>query len=118
MLDHHGRVIFYDPTYHVYPVTTCNALQQCEEWAWDFVIGETTAITDTNKQRTEFQYDVLGRPSATILPDGGRLQQHYLDWGTSTQRVREVLNDGSLDGLWTETYFDGLGRTYRFVHRG
>ena len=79
--------------------------------------GLTT--TDMNKQVTDFHYDVFGRLEETIFPDTGIKYLEYLDWGNpNQQRVRETVNDGTVDGLWTETYFDGLERIYRIDREG
>jgi RHS repeat-associated protein len=111
--------IFYDHTYHIYPENVCNALNQCEEMTWDFGIGAIKTVTDSNGQTTNFDYDPFGRLTAATFPDGGTLQRSYPNWGDpKQQRIREWLNDGSADGLWTETYVDGLSRPYRVVNEG
>jgi RHS repeat-associated protein len=109
----------YDPTHHIFPERACNALKHCQSLEWDPAIQQVSGITDINGQRTEFRYDGLGRPDLTLLPDGGTLRYHYLDWGNpQRQRVRIVAHDGSWNGLWIETYFDGLGRPYLAQRKG
>jgi RHS repeat-associated protein len=117
--NHHGTAIFYDPIYHVYPVGSCNALFQCDVQEWDYTIGRMSASVDVNNKRTELHYDVFGRLKQVYFPDGGVLKQTYPDWGNPTsQRIHQSLNDGSPDGLWSDMYFDGLGRPYRNVQEG
>jgi RHS repeat-associated protein len=117
--NHHGEMIFYDSLYHIYPVGSCNALSQCDVQEWDYVMGRMKANIDINNQRTEFHYDVFGRLQKMDFPNGGSLKQTYLNWGNpASQRVHEVLNDGTTNGLWIDSYVDGLGRTYRSVQEG
>ncbi len=81
--------------------------------------GQVKSITDTNNQTATTQYDTFGRKTQTTAPDGGMTTTTYLDWGNPTlQRIRTVAPDGTTDGLWSETYFDGLGRTTTTVTEG
>jgi RHS repeat-associated protein len=76
-------------------------------------------LTDANQKATSFQYDELGRITRAEYPDGKVVEETYLDWGEPTrQRVHEKIEDGSADGLWSDRYFDGLGRAYRVVKKG
>jgi RHS repeat-associated protein len=109
----------YDPMYHLYPITKCNALNQCSSLEWDYPLGRIRKTTDANGQSTTLSYDPLGRLTKTIFPDGGVFQRTYLNTGDPTQqRIREWVNDGSPDGLWAETYIDSLGRVYRTLEEG
>ncbi len=83
------------------------------------MIGKIKAVTDPNQQRTEFQYDSLGRPVLTKMTAGGSITYEYVNWGNpGSQRVRATVSDGSADRLWSETYVDGLGRPYRRTSGG
>jgi RHS repeat-associated protein len=109
----------YDDRYHTYLESSCNALAQCTSTTWDPVIGQRIAVKDINGRTTSYGYDALGRLESTTQPGGGVHRRYYLDWGKPRrQRVREVRPDGSADGLWSETYLDGLGRTYRVRNEG
>jgi RHS repeat-associated protein len=131
----HPTTTQFDETYHLFPERICNALDQCTEQEWDPVIQQVVHSTDANGYSTHFNYDALGRPTQTCYPDGGVRQLSYLDWGDpDRQRVREfaveegvagegvapcqAVDQNSLRGIWTETYLDGLGRTYWVVKEG
>jgi RHS repeat-associated protein len=115
----HAVDITYEQTLNLYPESRCDALGHCTTFEWDTVLGQPTSATGPNGDRTEFSYDPLGRPLVTTFANGSSVRRHYLDWGNpSGQRLREVATDGSEDGLWADTYVDGLGRPYRLVKEG
>ncbi|MEU1388093.1 MULTISPECIES: deaminase domain-containing protein [unclassified Nonomuraea] len=109
-----GTVLFFDTTLHRYPVTACNALSRCSTLAWDTALDRLTGITGPDGETISLKYDVHGRTERISYPDGSRIDRSYPAGGNpQQQRIREVRTDGTADGLWYETYFDGLGRTYR-----
>ncbi len=115
----HTTTIEYDKQYNLYPTKIWNALKQPLTFDWDYVIGQVVKSIDPNNMQTSMKYDALGRHTDTFYPNGGAIHRRYLDWGNaSLQRVREWLEDGSRDGLWTESYFDGLGRVHRVLSKG
>ena len=117
--NNNGQAIFYDPIHHIYPIASCNALSRCIQQQWDVVTGQRTMVTDENGHETFFGYDNFGRLTSSFGPDGGWARREYLDWGDpNRQRVRYKQDDDSIDGLWTETYFDGLGRSYKELRKG
>ena len=76
-------------------------------------------MTDPNKASIGYDYDELGRLKTITRPGGGTVHLEYLDWGNpAQQRVRTYADDGTSDGLWADTYLDGLGRAYRVVEEG
>jgi RHS repeat-associated protein len=116
---HFGAAAFYDSTFHLYPETVCNALSQCVQAKWNPALGTIEKLTDANQKPTSFEFDELGRMTRATYPGGKIIQEKYLDWGDPRrQRVHEQINDGTADGLWSDTYFDGLGRVYRVVKEG
>ena len=109
----------FDPMYHLFATRSCNALDQCTETGWDFVLGQPTSVTDPNLAVTQTRYDALGRQTSEQDPGDNTTIWQYLDIGNPNgQRVREILPDGSADGLWSEAYFDGLGRNWQTVKEG
>ena len=109
----------YDATYHLFRTQRCDALGHCQATAYDTVLGGVTSETDPNGKSRTRTYDALGRLATETQPMGGTSQYQYLSWGTPTaQRIRQILPDGSADGLWAEEYLDGAGRTYRWVREG
>jgi RHS repeat-associated protein len=120
-----GTAAFFDKTYHLYPEFVSNALGHTTSLEWNTTLGQVKKVTDPNQASTEFMYDKLGRlelttqPGSTLQPDTAATRREYLDWGNpQQQRILERADDGSPDGLWTETYLDGLGRVYKVVREG
>lgn len=109
----------YDPTYHQFPTQTCNALGQCTSQTWDYVLGLTTDETDANGATTHTVYDALGRRTSETDAAGNVSTWQYVGVGDpNSQHVRSTLPDGTADGLWTETYADGLDRAYKVIREG
>ena len=71
--------------------------------------GQVKNVTDPNGAVTKKEYDSFGRPSKVTLPDNTWTNWTYNNFGTAGSQY--VRMDAS-DGLWSESYFDGLGRTY------
>ncbi|HZM76517.1 MAG TPA: RHS repeat-associated core domain-containing protein [Candidatus Limnocylindrales bacterium] len=109
----------YDPTYHLFATRVCNALTQCTDTTWDFVLGLPLTVTDPNNAVTATTYDALGRVRTTTDPAGKVTTTEYLNMGNpAQQKVRQALPDATTDGLWTETFYDGLGRSWQTVKEG
>jgi RHS repeat-associated protein len=114
----------YDPKYHIYPEHSCSAyhtsLQECMTTVWDHERGLMTSSTDVNGKTTFFSiYDPFGRLQKTIYPNSGVVHRFYNDGEDPTlPRIHEWMEDGTTGGLWTDTYLDGLGRTYRVAKKG
>jgi RHS repeat-associated protein len=120
----HTATTTYDDQLRLYPHTTCNALDQCSSSDWDVRIGQIIATSDANGTTTSYKYDPFGRLILANYPNGKTHWRDYLDFGDPQhQRIIDSEDDGSAydgtsAGLWTETYFDGLGRTYRTLRKG
>ena len=77
--------------------------------------GQVKSTTDPNNAVSSFEYDVFGRQTLATQADGFWRRTQYLNFGSvNSQNVR---TDNSL-GLWSESYFDGQGRTYKTRERG
>jgi YD repeat-containing protein len=115
----HVTTITYDDVYHIFPEEICNNLHHCTSLEPDPLTGKPLSSTDANSQTTVLDYDELGRLRQKTYPRGGVVHREYLDWGNPhAQRVHEWAEDRSADGLWSDTYFDGLGRTHRIAEEG
>jgi len=109
----------YDTTYHLFPVTSTNAASENTSTTWDYLCGAPLTSTHPNGQTTSLTYDALCRPTGGTGPLGSFETRSYSNLGNaSTQKARVETPgpDGSND--WSESYFDGWGRTYRTVRRG
>ncbi|MFH1263841.1 MAG: FG-GAP-like repeat-containing protein [Pseudomonadota bacterium] len=83
------------------------------------VFGEVEIVGDPNGITVTNTYDKLGRKFLESYANGSFVQFQYLNVGNpclaageACQRTRVARSDGSSDGLWSEDYFDGLGRIY------
>jgi RHS repeat-associated protein len=109
----------YDPTEHIYPTAVTDALGHRTSEVWDPILSLPTAQTDQNGLTTAYTYDPLGRLTDTTTPTGQAFHVRYLDIGQSaTQRIQASVDDGSADGIFTETHFDGLGRITLVTRKG
>ncbi|MFN0246954.1 MAG: RHS repeat-associated core domain-containing protein [Kofleriaceae bacterium] len=105
----------YDCNYKRYPIGHCTA-EGCTYTRWDKGLGAKTGHTDLGSYFTDYDIDVLGRTVRVHNPDGGVATMAYptlLDLGTTAQRMRGEVTDGSSDGMWNVTYLDGHGRVAR-----
>lgn len=109
----------YDPVRHLFPERVCNALHQCTTTEWDLAQGLPKATTDANGARSERASDALGRVLTNSRPGRGLVTYRYLDWDDpERRRVRETVEDGTPDGLWSETSLDGLDRPWLITREG
>lgn len=111
--------IGYDPLRHIYPEQICNALHQCSTAEWDRDLGVVKAVVDVNQARTEMTTNVHGWPETVSPPGGARVEISYLDWGDpNRRRIRQRIDDTTPDGLWSETWLDGLDRPHLLIREG
>lgn len=117
--------IAYDSTY-TYPVTITNPSNHTAQKTYDYRYGKPLTETDPNNNTTTYQYDVFGRLTKVTNPNDttstyGTVSYYYLDFGTiGSQRVVTYATEQSGTGnyIWSETYFDGLGRTIKTRSEG
>lgn len=77
--------------------------------------GQTQSVTEPNGAITSNEYDSFGRQKKQTLPDITWTSWDYNNFGTvGTQHIRTNTSDG----LWSENYFDGFGRTYLNKSKG
>ena len=112
-------VTSYDPDAHIYPATVTDALDHKTTQTWDVTRGVQVATTDQNYLTTIYKYDPYGRVLDITYPSGQKTHTRYLDFGQPPlQKVRTYTDDGSPDGIWTDTQFDGLGRATVVSRKG
>ncbi len=119
--DEAGRSVqrIFDFVYRVYPTAEWNDLGHVTQRTFDFVIGQVTSESDANGVVATSEYDALGRRVRSVHETGSELRWEYLDLGDpNQQRIREIREDGSPEGLWAESFRDGLGRVYRERRKG
>jgi RHS repeat-associated protein len=112
----------WDGTNHLFPVSVSNAAAETVSTVWDPACGVATQVTDPNGQvRTSEYADPFCRPTRTDYPLGGFEIRSYLNLGDANQqhtRVETTPATGATGNDWAESYFDGLGRTYKTKKRG
>jgi RHS repeat-associated protein len=113
----------YDSVDNLFVEKVTNAAGEVETKVTRFnrLCGAAEEVEDANGQKTETQYDTLCRPTRTDLPGDGFVERKYLSLGDpGQQRTRvETLAATGVSGVdWSETSFDGLGRTYETRRRG
>ena len=69
--------------------------------------GQIKQVTDPNTATVSSTYDKLGRVNTVTQPDGFTVTKSYVDLGTVGLQHVQTVNDL---GLWSQVYFDGLGR--------
>ncbi|MBP6702234.1 MAG: VCBS repeat-containing protein [Vicinamibacteria bacterium] len=109
----------YETTYNAFPISATNGAGETTATTWDYLCAAPLTTTDPNGQTSTTAYDALCRPTAVNGPLGMFQSSAYLGMGDANaqhSRVETPGPDGSND--WSESYFDGWGRTYRTVKRG
>ena len=102
----------------LYPTSVTNALNQVARQAWDPVCQVPSSSTDVNARQTTYQYDALCRRTLEQHVDGSWVSTAYNNFGTpGSQHVYSSASDGGQTGLYTRTYFDGLGREWKTEKR-
>ncbi len=135
----HKTSYVYSPTYAgAYPTTVTNPLGQSTTNAYDFNTGLLTSTQDPNHLTTSYVYDSMWRLASVTNQDGGIdtithqevLPQPFT--ATLTTQINSLISKvetNVFDGLgrvtqhqladpnqgtvYTDTTYDGLGRTYQ-----
>jgi RHS repeat-associated protein len=101
-------------TQYDYPdsiVSGPSGTQFTSSYTYDNGSGRLLTSTDENGQQTQYQYDSMNRPTATLLPAQNgtvvQLNTSYGDTAVSPTVVRYTTNSGNT--AQTVTTFDGLG---------
>ena len=126
------RTFVYDTTYHLYPVSTKNALQQETITDWDTICGLPRTLHGYNgaSDIAVTTYDNLCRPTGTTTPLGGFRKITYCALSSTTNqcgataganaqhtRVETPSADGN-GNQWVDTYLDGSDRVWRTQRKG
>ncbi|MHB8482841.1 MAG: SpvB/TcaC N-terminal domain-containing protein [Nitrospiria bacterium] len=70
--------------------------------------GQVKSLTDPNIQQTKSSYDLFGRKTQDIFPDGSAVTKQYNNYGTVGSQYGQT---NTTIGLSSWIYFDGFGRT-------
>lgn len=105
----------YDTTFHAFPTSSINPLNQTESAGYDYRLGVLTSVTDANNQTTSAEYDLLGRMVKLIKPFDNpawpTAQMTYEDDERPFRfklEQREVANQAGV--RVSQQFYDGLGR--------
>ncbi len=114
------KTYFYDDTYHRLLTKQCNELNQCTKQTWKVAVDQVETSESPNSVKTTFSYDPIGRMTSLARADGAAVTYSYLtvtdaQTSASLAKIRRSITDGTTDGLWLDTYLDGLGRAYLTV---
>jgi len=106
----------YEPT-KTFPATITNCLGQYKTFTYHAGLGFKLSETDVNRQPTVYEPDGFGRITTVIGPlDSAQyptIRYVYEKWGDpAAQRVITFRREKHLEAeeIWTEQFFDGLGR--------
>lgn len=123
--DPNGNIttITYDPTFAMFPTSVTNAKNQATTSAYYGVdgavghgsFGQIKSTTDPNGGTVSAEYDVFGRKTLDVQPDGFWTKMSYNSFGTVGKQ--NIRTDNQL-GYWSESFFDGLGRTIKERRKG
>lgn len=100
---------------------TTNALGHVSRATWDYACQAPLTATDVNGLVTSYAYDQFCRPILKTLPTGFKIETFYRYFGTpTTQHVEVSQTSAAASGAKNidQTYFDGLGRTWKTLRSG
>lgn len=115
----HSTATSFDPPYHLFPASVCDTLTHCSTYNWNPLSGGVASITDASEATITSSYDVHGRLIGVTNPDGGKIILAYgsvenSEGNITGQTIRRWTTDKTQQ-IWTDTYLDGLDRSYRVV---
>lgn len=116
----------FDPTYHVYPLSSTNALLQTTTWTYDYTLGVPLTESDPNDSPTNdttitAQYDVFGRMKKLIRPGDDSanptISIGYVDAFPFTTTISQKI-DNTPRYYSVERIYDGMGRQTKITSGG
>jgi len=104
----------------IYPASVTTCLNFTTTFQYDARWGTKTSERDPNGHTTTATYDVFGRLVRVTGPldtasANGTVSHLYVDFGNpAAQRIvtNRTEQHGTANVVWSEQYFDGLGRAY------
>ena len=91
-----------------YLTSVINAKNQTTSYQYDSCTGDLGSMTDPNGQTTSFSYDVLGRTTQISYPDGGWVQNSYVD--TPPLSIQTTKNQAPDPNVVANVVLDGFAR--------
>jgi RHS repeat-associated protein len=120
----------YDSTYHVYPISTTNALGQTTTFTYDYTLGLPLTMSDPNNALTSVTYDSFGRITSLTRPtrppySGATITMAYNDYilppnTTFTPPLTTTIT-AYVDTSTTYSIlrkYDGMGRQFQINSGG
>ncbi|MBA4376541.1 MAG: hypothetical protein C0401_10275, partial [Anaerolinea sp.] len=104
----------YDSTYHTYPVSVINALNQSTIYSYNLNVGLLEAITDANNATTIARYDDFGRMVKVVAPGDTELSPtlsiSYYDTRVPFQVDLDQKLSAAGTTMRTSQFYNGLGK--------
>lgn len=123
--DPNGNVTItgYDTSFQTFPISNTNAKSQVTTSSFygvgvaadNGLFGQLKSITDPNNAAATLEYDSFGRVTKDIQPDNFWTSTAYNSFGTAGSQ--NIYSSNQL-GMWSASYFDGLGRTTKVRSSG
>jgi RHS repeat-associated protein len=116
----------YDPTFNIFPIEERGPLYQVDTRhktlrVFDAACAGATQTTDPNGLVTTQERDVFCRPTRVTKPTGEVETTSYVSFGDAAAQYVQVERTpppGVTGNLWSRSYKDGAGRTYKTITRG
>ncbi len=113
----------YDTQTQTFPVKafkpTANGMTLSVETTYNPLYAQPDSVTDENGNTTYYTYDVFGRTTQVLSPDGGLTLTEYYDFLVPRKQVVKIKeNEVSAPETVSFTYVDGLGRPMQSVSLG
>jgi len=115
VLDSNGRrrSVGFDDLIHAYPVSETAHLDGYDlttTAAYDLGLGVILSSTDVSGVRTDYEYDALGRITATRYSGGAAELYSYTLSSPVSHTLTRTIEDGSGSTHDAYTFYDGYGR--------
>jgi RHS repeat-associated protein len=106
----------YDPTYHTYPLSVRNPLNQTVSWTYNYSLGLPISQSDPNGAVTSATYDNFGRLKTLVRPgDDSANPTIKVDYFDTANPFRIEISQriAGVQYLTLRHQYDGMGRQFK-----